>query len=83
MSAEERHYDVLIIGGGPAGAILASLLGQHNYRTLLVERDIHPRGHGYMSEYELESDVRDSIASRLYSGTSDIQKNIIAARLGL
>ena len=40
-------------------------------------------GYGYMSEYELERDVRDAMASRIYSGTSDIQRNIIAAYLGL
>jgi alkylation response protein AidB-like acyl-CoA dehydrogenase len=40
-------------------------------------------GYGYTEEYELERDVRDAVGSRLYSGTSDIQRNIIAGRLGL
>jgi L-prolyl-PCP dehydrogenase len=40
-------------------------------------------GYGYMAEYELEREVRDAVGSRLYSGTSDIQRNIIAAYLGL
>ena len=40
-------------------------------------------GYGYMTEYELERDVRDAIGSRLYSGTSDIQRNIVARHLGL
>jgi alkylation response protein AidB-like acyl-CoA dehydrogenase len=40
-------------------------------------------GYGYMTEYELERDVRDAVGSRLYSGTSDIQRNIIAGHLGL
>jgi alkylation response protein AidB-like acyl-CoA dehydrogenase len=40
-------------------------------------------GYGYMTEYELERDVRDAIGARLYSGTSDIQRNIIARSLGL
>lgn len=40
-------------------------------------------GYGYMAEYELEREVRDAIGSRIYSGTSDIQRNIIAGYLGL
>jgi alkylation response protein AidB-like acyl-CoA dehydrogenase len=40
-------------------------------------------GYGYMSEYEVERDVRDAIGSRLYSGTSDIQRNLVARYLGL
>lgn len=40
-------------------------------------------GNGYMTEYELERDVRDAIGSRIYSGTSDIQRNIVAGYLGL
>ncbi|MGD2101045.1 MAG: acyl-CoA dehydrogenase family protein [Acidimicrobiia bacterium] len=39
--------------------------------------------YGYMTEAEVERDLRDAIAGRIYSGTSDIQKNIIAGRLGL
>jgi alkylation response protein AidB-like acyl-CoA dehydrogenase len=40
-------------------------------------------GYGYMTEQEVERDVRDAIASTIYSGTSDIQRNIIARSLGL
>jgi alkylation response protein AidB-like acyl-CoA dehydrogenase len=40
-------------------------------------------GSGYLVESEVERDVRDALASRIYSGTSDIQRNIIASRLGL
>jgi alkylation response protein AidB-like acyl-CoA dehydrogenase len=40
-------------------------------------------GYGYMTEYELEREVRDAIGSRIYSGTSQIQSNIIARCLGL
>jgi hypothetical protein len=40
-------------------------------------------GYGYMAEYELEREVRDSLGSRIYSGTSDIQRNIAAHHLGL
>lgn len=40
-------------------------------------------GYGYMTEFELERDVRDALGSRLYSGTSEIQRNIVARYLGL
>lgn len=40
-------------------------------------------GAGYMSETGLERDVRDALAARLYSGTSEMQHNVIAAHLGL
>jgi alkylation response protein AidB-like acyl-CoA dehydrogenase len=40
-------------------------------------------GYGYTTEFELERDLRDSVASRIYSGTNEIQRNIIARYLGL
>lgn len=40
-------------------------------------------GYGLMREYGIESVVRDGIAGTIYSGTSDIQRNIIARWLGL
>ena len=40
-------------------------------------------GYGYMQECDLERDLRDSIAATIYSGTSEIQHNIIARLLGL
>ena len=39
--------------------------------------------YGYMTDSGLERDLRDSISSTIYSGTSEIQRNIIAAWLGL
>jgi hypothetical protein len=40
-------------------------------------------GYGVMSEYGVERALRDSIAGLLYSGTNDIQRNMIARWLGL
>jgi alkylation response protein AidB-like acyl-CoA dehydrogenase len=40
-------------------------------------------GSGYMTEQQVERDLRDSVGGTLYSGTSEIQRNIIARGLGL
>jgi len=40
-------------------------------------------GYGYMTEYEVERALRDAVASTIYSGTSEMQRNIIARWLGL
>ena len=40
-------------------------------------------GRGYMSEWGVERDLRDAVGGIIYSGTSDIQRNLIAAMLGL
>lgn len=40
-------------------------------------------GYGYMTEYEVERDLRDSIAATIYSGTSELQLNIISRLIGL
>jgi hypothetical protein len=40
-------------------------------------------GYGYMEEYGVERTLRDAVGSTLYSGTSEMQRNIIAGWLGL
>src|SRR5487761_2402904 len=37
--------DVLVIGGGPAGATAAALLAERGYRVTLLEKARHPRFH--------------------------------------
>src|SRR6188474_1823309 len=38
-------YDVLIIGGGPAGASSAAILAEYGHRVLILEREKFPRYH--------------------------------------
>lgn len=40
-------------------------------------------GYGYMVEQQIERELRDAMGSTLYSGTSEIQRNLIARCLGL
>jgi len=56
-------------------AAMAKLYGIDAIRTF--------GGYGYMTEFEVERDLRDAIGGTIYSGTSDIQRNIIARLLGL
>ena len=51
-------------------------------QTSLDSIQIHG-GYGYMTETEVERDLRDALAGRIYSGTSQIQKNMVARFLGL
>jgi hypothetical protein len=40
-------------------------------------------GYGYLTEAEIEREMRDALASRLYSGTSEIQRQVIAHWIGV
>ena len=40
-------------------------------------------GYGYVVDYELERELRDALATTLYVGTSEIQRNLIAGWRGL
>lgn len=40
-------------------------------------------GYGYTTEYEIERDLRDAVGGTLYSGTTEIQRNLIARQMGL
>jgi hypothetical protein len=40
-------------------------------------------GYGFMTEYDVERTLRDSVGGTLYSGTNEVQRNIIAKWLGL
>jgi flavin-dependent dehydrogenase len=43
MSEISSQYDVVVAGGGPAGATAATVAAQHGYRVLLTERSPAPR----------------------------------------
>ena len=41
---EHDAADVLIVGAGPVGLVLANLLGLHGVRTVVVERNLRLEG---------------------------------------
>ena len=45
MVSSAQQYDVIVIGGGPAGTTTATLIAQKGYRVALYERDHFPRFH--------------------------------------
>jgi 1H-pyrrole-2-carbonyl-[peptidyl-carrier protein] chlorinase len=45
MSERKLDADVIVIGGGPAGSTLATLLARDGHKVLLLEKDVHPRDH--------------------------------------
>lgn len=71
--------------GKPADleAAIAKLYVSECYvKSCLDAIQIHG-GYGYMTESGIERELRDAVGSTLYSGTSEIQRNIIAKCLGL
>jgi alkylation response protein AidB-like acyl-CoA dehydrogenase len=64
------------------GAMAKLYISEAAVQSALDAIQIHG-GYGYMKEYPLERDLRDSIGARLYSGTSEIQRLIVARHLGL
>ncbi len=75
----------MLDAGRPAtldSALVKLHLSESYVRSSLDALQVHG-GYGYMTEYEVEREVRDAIGSRLYSGTSEIQYNIAARSLGL
>ena len=41
----EDNYDVIVVGGGPAGSTTAALIAEHGHSVLLLERAALPRFH--------------------------------------
>jgi alkylation response protein AidB-like acyl-CoA dehydrogenase len=78
-AAYQRH-----IGRTPiVEAALAKLhLSESWVRSCEDAIQIHG-GLGYMTENEIERELRDAIGSRLYSGTSEIQRVLVSSMLGL
>ncbi|MEW6442357.1 MAG: acyl-CoA dehydrogenase family protein [bacterium] len=63
-------------------AIAKLYVSESLVQTCLDAVQIHG-AYGYSTEFGIERSLRDSVAGKIYSGTSEIQRNIIASFLGL
>jgi alkylation response protein AidB-like acyl-CoA dehydrogenase len=70
------------IDPGPTAAIAKLVVSEAWAQSALDAVQVRG-GYGYAVEYEAERDLRDAVGGTLYSGTSDIQRNLIARSLGL
>jgi hypothetical protein len=62
---------------------IAKLFISESYvQTCLDALQIHG-AYGYTTEFDIERHLRDSLGGKIYSGSSEIQRNIIARFLGL
>ncbi|MGQ0603043.1 MAG: acyl-CoA dehydrogenase family protein [Anaerolineales bacterium] len=64
----------------------AALANLHLGETFLESSIASIRNHGargYVTEFEVERDLRDAMGGPIYGGTADIQRNIVARLLGL
>jgi alkylation response protein AidB-like acyl-CoA dehydrogenase len=66
-----------------AAAALAKLVISEGWIGSALDAVRVRGGYGYTTEYQAERDLRDAVGGVLFSGTSDIQRNLLARGLGL
>ncbi|MFK8059241.1 MAG: acyl-CoA dehydrogenase family protein [Polaribacter sp.] len=64
-------------------AAMLKLQLSENFVASSIDTIRNHGGYGYVTENEVERNLRDAIGGVIYAGTSDIQRNIIANLLGL
>ncbi len=64
-------------------AAIAKLFVSNTVKNFMLQTLQIFGGYGYIADYGIEQEVRDALAATIYSGTSEIQKNIIASHLGI
>jgi hypothetical protein len=80
-------YRIGLLKDGGKPAVLEAAMAKLHVSQCFVQSSLDAvqvfGGYGYMTEQQIERDLRDAVGSGLYSGTSEIQRNIIARALGL
>lgn len=74
-----------IAAGGRAtmAAAMAKLEASEAIASIALDAARIHGAQGYVTSFEVEREVRDALGGLVYSGTSDIQRNLIAAHLGI
>ena len=72
--AADGHYDVFVVGGGPAGTTTAALLAERGFRVIVVDKDRHPRFHIGESLLPHNLPLFDRLGIREQVETSSMQK---------
>jgi alkylation response protein AidB-like acyl-CoA dehydrogenase len=67
----------------PQEASMAKLAATELAKRVALEGVQIMGGYGYATEYPMERHLRTAVATTIYGGTAEIQKNIIAKTLGL
>ena len=50
------HYDVIVVGGGPGGSTISTLLAQKGYQVLLLEKEV---GHRTVTRLHVVADMHE------------------------
>lgn len=70
-------------GRSTLAAVMAKLGASEAIVAVVLDAARIHGGQGYVTGADVERDVRDALGGLVYSGTSDIQKNLIAALIGV
>ena len=79
--APGREFDVAIVGLGPTGAVLATVLGEAGVRTVVYERDPAPYSQPRACHLDAEiARLRDHLLDRLLEEILQLGQLLLGAR---
>ena len=64
------------------GSLAKLVVGELGIESAL-DASVVQGARGYLTEFEIERNLRDAVGGLTYSGTADIMRNVIARHLGL
>jgi alkylation response protein AidB-like acyl-CoA dehydrogenase len=67
----------------PREASMAKLAASELAKRMALEAMQMHGGYGYAAEYDIEDHLRRAVATTIYGGTSEIQRDIIGKTFGL